>query len=150
MPPSVSSFIHRRGGERTVCYSRAITLTKKDFLPFEPGERPGYEFRRLENTVMDGIPACVIETRAKIRKSENIEGTYYFDRDTMDILKVDFQPSRNSAFVMEIEMEVEFVPSPGAPAMKWTRLKVHAGFLIKTVRLIIEEEYADFHYLPAA
>jgi hypothetical protein len=128
---------------------RAITLTKKDFLPFEPGERSGYEFRRLEDTVIEGIPACVIETRAKIRKPENTQGKYYFTQDTMDILKVDLQPSRNPAFVKEIEMEVEFLPSHGAPAMKRTRLKVHAGFLFKTVRLIIEEEYADFHFLPA-
>jgi len=128
---------------------RAITLTKNDFLPFEPGQRSGYEFRRLEDAVVEGIPACIIETRAKIRKPENIEGTYYFDRETMDILKVDLQPSRNPAFVKEIEMEVEFVRSQGAPAMKRTRLKVHAGFLFKTVRLIVEEEYADFHFLPA-
>ncbi|MHB8094339.1 MAG: hypothetical protein ACYDH0_05290 [Candidatus Aminicenantales bacterium] len=139
-----SGKISKAGDDR-----RAITLTKRDFLPFAPGERSGYEFRRLEDAIVEGIPACVIETRAKIRKPENTEGKYYFALDTMDILKVDLQPSRNPAFVKEIEMEVEFIPSQGAPAMKRTRLKVHAGFLFKTVRLIIEEEYADFRFLPA-
>jgi hypothetical protein len=131
------------GGRRT------ITLTKKDFAPFGPGERSGYDFKRLEDAVVDGIPACVIETRAKVRKTENIEGRYFFARDTLDILKVDLQPSKNPMFVKLVEMEVEFLPGQGGLAMKRTKVKVYAGFLFKTIRLVIEEEYSDFRFLPA-
>jgi hypothetical protein len=129
---------------------KAITLTKKDFAPFGPEERSGYDFRRLEDTDMDGVPAVVIETRAKTRKPENVEGKYFFARDTMDVLKVELKPSKNPAFVKLAEMDVEFMPGQGEPAMKRTRLKVHAGFLFKVVRLIIIEEYTDFRFLPAA
>jgi hypothetical protein len=128
---------------------RAITLTKKDFAPFGPGERTGYEFKRLEDAVVEGLPAMVIETHAKVRKTENIEGRYYFDRDTLDVLKVDLQPSKTPAFVKFVEMEVEFMPVQGALAMKRTRIKVHAGFLFKIIRLVIEEEYSDFRFLTA-
>ena len=129
---------------------RTITLTKRDFAPFGPAERAGYEFRRLEDTDMDGVPVVVIETRAKTRNPENTEGKYFFARDTLDVLKVDLQPSKNPAFVKQVEMEVEFLPAGGAPAMKRMKLKVHAGFLFKVVRLVIIEEYTDFRFLPAA
>ncbi len=126
---------------------RIREIAKEDLVPFDGEHRGAYTFRRQADTQMDGIPALVIETRALSADSDLWEGTYIIAKDTFDILKITLKPSRRPIFVRNMEAEMEFRPGSEGIIPKILRFKVHAGFLIKSIRMTVVEEYRDFRFL---
>jgi hypothetical protein len=119
-----------------------------DFFPFDETKRSGFDFRKLDNAVVDGRDVYVIESDAKTKDENRFEGKYYIDQRTLDILKIDVKPSENPLFVKEIRMEIDFEILPeGNFVMKKMTVKAVAKLVFKTIRQVTETEYYDYEIL---
>lgn len=122
-----------------------------DLAPFSRENRKNFRFSFLPDVEVSGRPVRVLSADARIKDSEVFEGRYYIDKETLDVLRVELRPSKNPRFVKHLEMDIFFQPGIGSLALKASHMKIHAGFLLKTMRLVVEEEYTDFEILdPAA
>lgn len=118
-----------------------------DLAPFSRDNRKNYQFAFLPDVDISGRPARVLSAVARVKDPEMFEGRYYIDTETLDILRVELRPSKNPRFVKTLEMDIRFQPGIGSLALKGSRMKIHAGFLLRTLRLVVEEEYTDFEIL---
>jgi hypothetical protein len=132
----------RSGGRRD--------MSVADLAPFSRENRIKYSFSFLPDAEVSGRPARVLSAEARAKDSEVFEGRYYIDRETLDVLRVELRPSKNPRFVKHLEMDIRFQPGIGSLALKASQMKIHAGFLLKTMRLVVEEEYTDFEILDPA
>ncbi len=119
-------------------------LTKDDLVPFTPRNRPNYVFKLVGEGQLNGLPVFIIEARARQKKEYLFEGLYYISQQTYDPLRLVLKPSRNPNFVREFELEIELEPWQDQLVLKKSRIKVYGGFLFKSVRMVIEEDYTDF------
>ena len=125
-------------------------LGKDDLAPFSLERRKNFRFSFLPDDEVSGRPVRVVSAEARVKDSEVFEGRYYIDRETLDVLRVELRPSKNPRFVKHLEMDIHFQPGIGSLALKASHMKIHAGFLLKTMRLAVEEEYTDFEILDPA
>ena len=132
----------RSGGRRD--------MSVADLAPFSRENRIKYSFSFLPDAEVSGRPARVLSAEARVKDSEVFEGRYYIDKETLDVLRVEIRPSKNPRFVKHLEMDIRFQPGIGSLALKASHMKIHAGFLLKTMRLVVEEEYTDFEILGPA
>lgn len=122
-----------------------------NLAPFSRENRARYTFSLLPDDEVSGRSARVLSVAARVKDPEMFEGRYYIDKETLDVLRVDLRPSKNPRFVKILEMDIHFQPGVGSLALKASHMRIHAGFLLKTMRLVVEEEYTDFELLnPAA
>ncbi|MBC7362988.1 MAG: hypothetical protein H5U07_00410 [Candidatus Aminicenantes bacterium] len=119
-------------------------LTKDDLIPFSEKRKNLYQFFLLGEELYQGVKVFVIEARAKEKNENLFEGLYYINQATFDPLKMVLQPSRFPKFIREFQVEVELEPWEGLLMLKKSRLRVYGGFLFKSVRMMIEEDYASF------
>jgi len=109
-----------------------------DLAPFSRENRSNYVFSFLPDVVISGRSARVLSAESKVRDPERFEGRYTIDRETLDVLRVELRPSKNPRFVKHLEMDIRFQPGIGSLALKASHMKIHAGFLLKTMRLVVE------------
>lgn len=109
-----------------------------------------YDFKKLDDSVIDGRPVYVIETKAKKKDKSRLEGKYYIDQETFDILKFHGKPSKDpSVFVNIIEVEFEFEMLPeGYFVQKRSMTRSSMGILGMRLRMIMEVEHSDYEILP--
>jgi len=131
----------RKNGQKPAAKNQ---LTKEDLIPFLEKKKNLYHFRLVGEESYQGVKVFVIEARAKEKKDNLFEGLYYISQATFDPLKMILQPSRLPNFVREFQVEIELEPWQGLLMLKKSRLRVYGGFLFKSVRMMIEEDYANF------
>jgi hypothetical protein len=117
----------------------------EDILPFSAKKRPEYIFRIADDETAAGSPALIVHVQAKVKDAEHWEGRLWFDAVSADLLQADIRPAKMPTFVKEIEMRVSFQTLPsGSLALRSLRIKINAGFFLKRVRQVVEEEYSDY------
>ena len=119
-----------------------------EFFPFDETKRSEFDFHRLDDGVIDGKDVFIIESAAKTKDAERLEGKYYIDQETLDIVKIDVKPSKNPMFVNNVGMEIDFKVLPeGYYVMKKMKAKVDAKIVFKSIRQISETEYQNYEIL---
>jgi len=119
-------------------------LTKDDLIPFSEKNKNNYIFNLVGEDEYRGERVYILEARAKEKKENLFEGRYYISQKTYDPLKLMVQPAKNPNFVKEFQVEIELEPWEDQLLLKKSRIKVAGGFLFKTVRILVEEEYSEF------
>jgi hypothetical protein len=131
----------RKSGQKPAVKNQ---LTKDDLIPFSESKKALYAFRYIGEEELKGEKVYVIEARAKVKRDNLFEGKYYISEKTYDPLLLLLQPSKNPAFIKDFQVEIDLEPWGNQLVLKKSRIKVFGGFLFKTVRLVIEEDYSDF------
>ncbi|MGB9862668.1 MAG: hypothetical protein ACPLPQ_02550 [Candidatus Saccharicenans sp.] len=134
----------RKSGQKPAAKNQ---LTKEDLVPFSEKKKALYDFRLVGEDVCQGTKVYVLEARARQKQENLFEGIYYISQETLDPLKMVLHPSRFPTFVREFQVEIELEPWQGLLMLKKSRLRVYGGFLFKTVRMVIEEDYSNFRLL---
>jgi hypothetical protein len=77
-----------------------------------------------------------------------MEGLYYIDRRTFDVLQVEVHFSKNPKMVKRFEMEARFTVLPeGHLVLERSLVRLHVGLVVKSIRMEIQEEYRDYKIL---
>jgi len=125
-----------------------------EILPFGPERRSDFEF--LPGSAADaggdarggGDAPLVLRVQPKVAAPGRWDGVYTVDPRTFDVRTAEVRPSQNPRFVKEIVLKVEIgVMNQRYYILKRTHLKVDAGFLVKRIHKIIDEEYSDVRIL---
>lgn len=127
-----------------------VSLGEDEMFPFGPNERSQYTFDQLPDTVVSGRLVYVLQTRAKEKSKELYEGNYYVDQETYDVLMVDLRPSKNPKFVRQMRMKMWFGLLSDHYVVERTWMRIYAGFLLKKIRMEVEETYTDYRIPPDA
>ncbi len=129
----------RKGAARGRRRSGSLDLDK--ILPFAAGKRAGYDFVLRP---AGAAPYIVLEARAKDPSDKAWNGVYTIDPARFDILRAEVRPAKNPRFVKELwaEADIERL-ADGRLFIRRTKLKIDGGFLIKHVRMIVEDVYTN-------
>ncbi len=127
----------KKGGRR----SGAFDLD--EIMPFASSKRAAFDFAVKTATAEGGRSLVILEARAKIRDSDVWNGVYTIDPATFDIVKAEVRPSKNPTFVKELWAEADIGAVGSHLVLSRTLFKIDAGFLIKHVRMIVEDTYAN-------
>jgi hypothetical protein len=120
-----------------------------DLFPFARDKREKYNFKKLDDAVLDGAPVFLIEAMPKEKDEQLLDGKYYIDQKTFDVLRIQGKPSKIPKIVDEIEMEMVFKVLPeNVLVMKSTKMRGSAGILGMHMRMLVEAEYSNFEILP--
>ncbi len=123
----------------------AMSLSLESIFPFADSTRHQYLFTWMADTVIDGKSYIQIESVAKGKSNEWIEGIYRIQADTYMITHMDLHFSKNPRFVKELRLKFwfnEFDGNRWLPVKIWTH--IHVGLLIKNIRREFEETYSDY------
>ena len=113
------------------------------FIPFNDKRRAKFEFKRLNDDIINERPVFIIETVAKEKDEDLFEGKYYIDQKTYDVLKARLKPSKKPKLVKEAGMDIEFQVLPeGNFMIKRFKARLDVGLLFIRIRAI--EEYDIF------
>jgi hypothetical protein len=127
-----------------------LDMTEEDFLPFSAKNRPHYEFWLLSEASLDEKSVFVVAAKSRIKEDIYFEGSYYIDQESFDVLRAEVGPAKNPRFVKELEMTIDFQLLPqGYFVLKYTRVRINAGFFLKHVRMVVEEVYSQYEIPPA-
>jgi len=123
-------------------------MTREQMFPFGEDRRQGYDFNRKGDSYVGKRPAYVLETRAKTRSAEWVEGLYYIGKQTFDVLKAEIRFAKNPKMLKRFEMEAWFRVLPeGYLVMERLLMRIHVGLVVKSIRMQVQEEYRDFKIL---
>jgi hypothetical protein len=121
-----------------------------DLFPFARDKREKYNFKKLDDAVLDGVPVFLIEAMRKEKDEKLLDGKYYIDQKTFDILRIQGKPSKSPKLVDEIGMEMDFKVLPeGVLVFKNAKMKGSTGILGMHIRQFAEAEYSDYEILPS-
>jgi hypothetical protein len=125
---------------------RADRMALDEILPFSAKKRPEYVFRPAEAAASDGAPsAVVLDVEAKVKDDKHWQGRFWFDAATADLRRAEIKPADTPPFVKEIDIAIAFDTHPSGPiVLRSFRMKLNAGFFLKHVRQVVEEEYSDY------
>lgn len=130
---------------------KSLELSLTEFLPFDAARRGAFDFVRLPDADVDGVPALVLAVKARVPDEKNWEGTYFVGPERFDILKAVLRPSKNPRFVKELEMEMTLTVLPGGHlVLRSSRARINAGMFLKRVRMVSEDAYSGYEVLPDA
>lgn len=139
-----------RGEDREGDPDRKHYFDLLEIMPFGQERRRAFEFlaRPAGEAGGDGGAPIALNVRPKTPAPGRWLGIYTIDPRTFDVLTAEIRPSKNPRFVKEIVLQVEIGVQDGRHFVpKRTRVKIDAGFLIKRIRKIVEEEYSDIKIL---
>lgn len=137
----------RKAGASGDNEQRRGAMALDEFLPFSEKRRGDYEFR-LQESLTAAPKVSVLEARARVKSLRNWEGTFSFNPETYDLISVDLRPSQIPKMVKELAMQIEFEVLNGRfLILKRMKFRVNGGIIIKHVRQIVEDVYADFEVL---
>jgi len=123
-------------------------LSLEQMLPFAQDRRGEYEFTRKGGSYVGQRSVYVIEASAKTPSDDRMEGLYYIDRRTFDVLQVEVHFSKNPKMVKRFEMEARFTVLPeGHLVLERSLVRLHVGLVVKSIRMEIQEEYRDYKIL---
>ncbi len=135
----------RGDGERSGSRRRrGPNLSPDEILPFSPETRTGYNFTIKGPSSLNGAPVIVLQSRSKVRSEEKLEGLYYIDPATYDVLRAELTMAKKPAPVKSMEAEVEFAVLPGGhQVMTRAAMRMHVGLVVKNIRFEGVEIYSD-------
>jgi hypothetical protein len=123
-------------------------LSMDQMFPFGPEKRAGYDFSRKGSSYVGRRSVYVMEARSKARSDKFVEGLYYIDRETFDVLQVELRFAKNPRMVKRFEMEALFRVLPeGYLVMSSSRVRIHVGLVVKNIRMEASEEYREYRIL---
>ncbi len=135
----------RKKGKRKGGRHRGMDLGQDDIFPFGENRRNDYEFEFREGFLSDKLRVYVLETRSKLKSSDNYEGKYYIHLETFDILRAEIQPAKNPGPLKLLEMIIDFGRIPeGNLVIRTAKVRIHVGLIIKNIRMESEEIYSDY------
>ncbi|MFC2163598.1 hypothetical protein ACFLT2_01225 [Acidobacteriota bacterium] len=127
---------------------RRMELDIEEMLPFSEKNRQKYEFALLDDVNLDGVTAYVIEARCKERTKDLLEGKFFINQETWDILRAELQLAKNPSAVKLMEMALDFYVLPeGHLVVKKMYFRIHVGLVVKNFRREATEEYFDYQIL---
>ena len=125
--------------------SHQMSIALTTMLP-DSAERAFYTFKVLKDTLIDDRETVCIRADTEVEADSLYEGLYYFDKEHADILLMDVRPAKYPPMVKSMRMKMQFTVLPGNYfTLKSMRMKAHASIVLKTWRMLIEEEYSDFY-----
>lgn len=123
-------------------------FTAEQMFPFDQERRGEYTFTRKGGSYVGRRSVHVIETRAKVPSDERVDGLYYIDQQTFDVLQAEVHFSKNPKMVKRFEMEARFKVLPeGHLVMERSLIRIHVGLVVKSIRVEAVEEYRDYKIL---
>ena len=123
-------------------------LSRDQILPLRKNQREDLEFSIKEETVFNGIPVYILESRSLIKDEDLYTGTYTISKENLDVLRVEISPTKKPSVIKTLEMAFEFQVLPGGyMAVKRTWFKMHLNVIIKVIRMEAEEEYSNIEVL---
>lgn len=123
-------------------------LSRDQILPFQKRQREDLEFAIKDETVFNGKPVYILESRSRIKDEDVYTGTYTIAKDSLDVLRVEIYPTKKPSVIKTLEMAFEFQILPGGyMAVKRTWFKMHLNVIIKVIRMEAEEEYSNIEVL---
>lgn|GEM_PF-453075 len=135
----------RGDGERSGSRRRrGPNLSPDEILPFSPETRTGYNFTIKGPSSLNGAPVIVLQSRSKVRSEDKLEGLYYIDPTTYDVLRTELTMTKKPAALKRMEAEVEFAVLPGGhQVMTRAAMRMHVGLVVKNIRIEAVETYSD-------
>ena len=125
-----------------------FSLSSDDAFPFKAEKREEYDYSLLEDAVLDGRAVYVLDVHVKTPTDKKMEGSYFIDMETFDVLKADLEPSKKRKVLKRFRMEMFFQVLPGNYfVLKETRVRIHVGLVIKNIRMEMHEVYKDYKIL---
>ncbi|MDD8025191.1 MAG: hypothetical protein PHI34_01665 [Acidobacteriota bacterium] len=126
---------------------RSGSFDLDEILPFASDKRPGFEFALRP---AGGSPYILLEARAKVPDGKLWNGIYTIDPVRYGILRAEVRPSKNPRYVKELwaEADIETLPD-GRLFIKRTKFKVDGGIIIKHIRMLVEDSYANARIMDA-
>jgi len=126
----------------------SFNLSLDEAFPFKAEKREEYDYSLLEDTVLNERAVYLLEVRARTPADEKMEGSYFIDMESFDVLKADLRPSKKRNALKEFRMEAFFQVLPGNHfVLKETRIRVYVRFVIKNIRMEAYEAYKDYKIL---
>ncbi len=126
----------------------SFNLSLDEAFPFKAEKREEYDYSLLEDTVLNERAVYLLEIRARTPADEKMEGSYFIDMESFDVLKADLRPSKKRNALKEFRMEAFFQVLPGNHfVLKETRIRVYVRFVIKNIRMEAYEAYKDYKIL---
>ncbi len=123
---------------------RGASYTEEQLFPFDKKSRSKYSYHRLDDCQVDGKPVFVIETRAKERDTDTVEGKYFFDKELFKILKLVVKPSKAPMFIKELSIEIDYKILPeNISIIERTITRMKGKFLFKRFDVLMEENYTE-------
>lgn len=123
-------------------------FTMEQMFPFSPERRAEYEYARKDTSYVGRRSVYVIEARAKVPSDERVDGLFYIDKQTFDVLQAEVHFSKNPKMVKRFEMEAQFKVLPeGYLVMERSLIRIHVGLVVKSIRVEAREEYRDYKIL---
>ncbi|MBD3183003.1 outer membrane lipoprotein-sorting protein [Candidatus Poribacteria bacterium] len=116
-------------------------------MPLSPEGEGAYEFSLLGSEVVKDIPVWVVEFKSKEKKEDYINGKGYISKDTYDIIKAEFEPSKKSRVVKNIDLSMDYKHTQGywMPAKFKMDLTIKISFIFY-LNIKIEDEYSNYKF----
>lgn len=126
----------------------SFSVSLDDLFPFKTEKRDQYEFARLDDTMLNGRAVYVLEVRARVPADKNMEGLYFVDKVTLDVMKAELHPSKKHKALKQFKIELLFHVLPGNYfVLKEMNMKLHVGLVIKNIRREEHVIYKDYKIL---
>jgi len=126
----------------------SFNLSLDEAFPFKAEKREEYDYSLLEDAVLNERAVYLLEVRARTPTDKKMEGSYFIDMESFDVLKADLRPSKKRNALKEFRMEAFFQVLPGNHfVLKETRIRVYVRFVIKNIRMEAYEAYKDYKIL---
>ena len=118
-----------------------------ELFPFSPEARKNYRFEIRADSVWNDRSVKILYAVGLKESSDFYRGNYYIDSETYDVLGVDVQPTKNPKFVKLFRMRMSFIVVPeGYYVLKKSSVKMCVNFLIKKIRMVVEEIYTNYQF----
>ncbi len=105
--------------------------------------RQYHQIQLLPDTSIGNRDVYTIHIDSDIKSDSTYKGLYYIDKNTFDLVMINFAPTKNPKMVKELQMKMWFYPPQRDMLLlkkSWT--KVYASLVIKKFRMILEENYS--------
>ena len=127
---------------------RRQSLSIEEMFPFSENKQEHYTFTRQSDSYVGRRSVYVIEAKARMRSKKFVEGLYYIDKRSFDVLQAEVHFAKNPTAVKRFEMEARFrVLEQGFLVLEWSRVRIHVGLVVKNIRMEAEEQYQDYTIL---
>lgn len=123
---------------------RSLDMTSDEILPFSPEKRSGYDFTVKDDSEVGGARVLVLQSRSRVRSEDKLEGLYYIDPETYDVLRAELTIAKKPGPLKRMEMEIDLRVLPeGHQVLTRAVMRMHVGLVVKNYRIEAVETYTD-------
>jgi len=123
---------------------------RENKMPLTPEGEGAYEYYLIGDGVWKGMDVWIVGFNAKQKKDGYINGKGYISKDTFDIVRAEFAPTKLSRVIEDMNMTFTYSEVQGywMPAEFQLNMKIKVGFLVnlfyRTIK--IEEAYSEYKF----